>query len=251
MTGLAHRGPALFMFSLLLPLMLLTACRNPLQEQQVQGVALGTGYHITLYADLDAMSPMAIRAVIQGELETLEAERRNAAAVRRSAFAPLWRLREPEVLAGVWDQVFHALAVDRLVGQLAELDVHHLLVEVGGVMRSQGSPPGRAWRVSLAHAALPSMEDPQHVRLDGGAVLHRLGRLDRAPAPPQPLILGVAVIASSAMEGRVQADALLEVGPLQVLQWAEDRDIAASIVVKSSQGITIHQTAALAPWLER
>lgn len=251
MTGLAHRGPALFMFSLLLPLMLLTACRNPLQEQQLQGVALGTGYHITLYADLDAMSPLAIRAVIQGELETLEDERRRVAGVRRSAFAPLWRVSEPEVLAEAWDQVFHALAVDRLAQLLAELDVHHLMVEVGGVMRSQGSPPGRAWRVSLAHAALPGMEEPLNVRLDGGAVLHRLGKLDRAPVPPQPYILGVTVIASSAMEGRVQADALIQVGPLEVLQWADERDIAASIVVKSSQGITIHQTAALAPWLER
>ncbi len=251
MTGLAQRGPALFMFSLLLPLMLLTACRNPLQEQQVQGVALGTGYHITLYADLDAMSPLALLAVIQGELETLEDERRSAAGVRRSAFAPLWKISEPEGLAEVWDQVFHALAVDRLAQQLAQLDVHHLMVEVGGVMRSQGAPPGRVWRVSLAHAALPSMEDPMHVRLDDAAMLHRLGRLDRTPTFSQPFILGVAVIASSAMEGRMQADTLIEVGPFQVLQWAEDRDIAASIVVKSSQGITIHQTAALAPWLER
>lgn len=251
LSGLALYGPALFF--LMLSSFLLSACRQQVDEQLYQGTALGTGYHITLYADLGAGQAAEIEAGIQGELANLEAQREVLIRASVAAFAPFW-VAPTVALQHEVDRRFHALAVDRLTLWLG----HHaiapaaVLVEVGGVMRGLGTPPAGAWRLSLEQPGLPGPEGARHVRLQDAALVHRFVQQEAAaplvtPATP----LSVSVIAADAGTAMREASLLIHAGPEEAIRLADELDSAAKVVVKRPQGIEIHHTAALEPWLVR
>lgn len=256
--GLAHRGPALFLFILLLlPVMtLLSACRSQQQEHQLQGSVLGTGYHLTLYADLDEPQREALKAGIQGELADIEQHGERLLAALGLAFAPYpaWLANAPQSLMDELARLLHAAAVDRLTRHLKAQGMQSALVEVGGMVRTLGAPPGRDWTLSLAHVGLPGSGEAPRVTLRDAALVQRPASRNGSEAPDDRRVLGVSVVAATASEAQRQALWLTTGnGRADVsshgCQAAEDR--AARLVVETPQGIEIHNTTALEPWLVR
>ena len=237
----------------MLPMALLSACRSQLQEQLYQGTTLGTGYHITLYADLDARQRERIAVGIQGELALLEQQREPLLATLAAAFSvtPKVLTATPISFGEELERLIHALAVDRLTEWLTEVGVEHMMVEVGGVIRTRGSPPGAAWRLSLEHAGLPEQGAGRHINLMNAALVHRMVRPIPVTIPALPRTLGISVVAATASEASRQA--LLLMGANQegkTLSEALDVDSAAKLVVKTPQGIEILYTTAMEPWFE-
>ncbi|RDB44397.1 hypothetical protein DU490_02165 [Halomonas sp. DQ26W] len=254
LAGLAQGGPALFMFLLvMLPMALLSACRSQLQEQLYQGTALGTGYHITLYADLDADDSERISIGIQGELAQLQQQRAALLGTLVAAFSVTPRIltAPPASLGDELERLMHALAVDRLTEWLVEGQIEHMMVEVGGVIRTRGLPPGDAWWLSLEHAGLPEQGVGRRISLTDAALVHRLVRPSPVAIPALPRTLGISVVAATASEASRQALLLIAadrqgIAPSQAL----DMDSAARIVVKTPQGIEILYTTAMELWIE-
>ncbi|MCG6656358.1 hypothetical protein HOP52_01010 [Halomonas campisalis] len=253
--GLAHRGPALFMLALmLLPMGLLSACRNQLQEHQFQGSVLGTGYHLTLYADLGERQREALEAGIQGELANIQRQGDLLLATLTAAFGPYpgWLARAPEPLLDELVRLLHALAVDRLTERLAEFDIGNAMVEVGGLVRARGAPPGREWRLSLEHVGLPGNGEAPLVRLRDAALVQRPAIRSGGEVLNGHRVLGVSVVASSASEAQQRA-LWLATGSggvnVTAAKGLPSRDSAARLVVETPQGIETHNTSALEPWL--
>jgi thiamine biosynthesis lipoprotein ApbE len=249
-SGLALQGPALFLLTMLLST-ILAACRQQADEYLYQGTTLGTGYHITLYADLDRDQASALEAGIQGELATLEQHRDLILKAGNVAFGRFWLPPSAGVRHEV-DRWFHAYAVD---GMTQWLDDHRLpssalLVEVGGVMRSRGTPPAGAWRLSLERAGLPGPDGARHIHLQDAALVHRFVQQEAAPLVTLATPLAVSVIAEDAREAMRQASRLINAGPEEAMRLAIAGDSAARVVVKTPEGIDIHHTAALESWLE-
>src|SRR5690554_2097332 len=152
--GLAMR-PALFLFALLMPLVLLAGCRQQGEWLTLEGVALGTGYHITLNGDLGEGEPALVEAAIQGELAGLEAESESLQRLLRAGRPALVDTSAMEKGLEAIIQAHRARAVDRLAGLLGEFGVAHALIELGGAQRALGmrvaTPggsgcPAPAWR---------------------------------------------------------------------------------------------------------
>ncbi|QOR39305.1 hypothetical protein HNO52_12860 [Billgrantia diversa] len=248
-SGLALDGPARLLFPLLV-VMVLGACRDQTREHFIQGTALGTGYHITLYADLDHDQVAELEAGIEGELASLERQRSSFTRAFDAAFGE-FRLSST-ALRHEADRMTHALAVDRLA---LWLDDHRfalsaVLVEVGGVMRGHGAPPAGSWRLSLERTGLPAPDGARHVRIENAAIVHRFARQDVVPLVTLSTPLAVSVMAPSASQAMRQATQLMQAYPEDAVKLAEAMDSAARVVVKTPQGIEIHHTAALEPWLE-
>ncbi|NIC04417.1 hypothetical protein [Billgrantia bachuensis] len=230
--------------------MVLGACRDQTQEHFIQGTALGTGYHITLYADLDHDQVAELEAGIEGELASLERQRSGFTRALDAAFG--WFRLSSSALRHEADRTVHALAVDRLA---LWLDGHRfapsaVMVEVGGVMRGQGVPPRGSWRLSLERTGLPGPDGARHVRIQNAALVHRFARQDVVPLVTLSTPLAVSVMAPSASEAMRQATQLMLASPGDAVKLAEAMDSAARVVVKTPQDVEIHHTAALEPWLE-
>lgn len=249
-SGPALHGPALFLLLMLLTLVL-SACRDRGSEHFFQGTTLGTGYHITLYADLDERQAAAVEAGIQGELATLERQRDLFLKASGIAYDRFWLAPSTGLLHEV-NRRFHAHAVDRLTLWLddSRLAPTAMLVEVGGVMRAQGAPPVGAWRLSLELAGLPGPDDARHVHLHDAALVQRFVQQQAAPLVTLSTPVAVSVIAADADEAMHQASLLIHAKPEETMHLASVLDSAARIVVKTPQGIEIQHTAALEPWLE-
>ncbi|MBZ0329170.1 FAD:protein FMN transferase [Halomonas sp. ANAO-440] len=253
-SGLAHSGPALFMFLLMmLPMALLSACRSQLQEQLYQGTALGTGYHITLYADLDAQERERIAVGIQSELAHLQQQRDALMGSLAAAFSGAARLpfAPPISLGDELERLLHALAVDHLTEWLTDHDVENMMVEVGGVIRTRGLPPGGGWWLSLEHAGLPEQGAGRRINLTGAALVHRQVRPTPVTIPALPRTLGISVVADTASEASRQALLLMAADQQNTtMSQVLGMDSAARLVVKTPQGVEILYTAAMEPWLE-
>ncbi|MGR2737578.1 hypothetical protein ACUY1T_03900 [Billgrantia sp. Q4P2] len=248
-SGLALSGPARLLL-LMLVAMALSACRDRANEHLYQGSALGTGYHITLYADLDHEQAAELEAGIQGELASLDRQRSGFIAALEAAFGWFWL--STSILQHEVDRATHALAVDRLT---LWLDGHRfapaaMMIEVGGVVRAQGMPPAGSWRLSLERAGLPDPEGGRHIRLQDAALVHRFAQQNGVPLVTLTTPLAVSVVAPSASEAMRQASRLMHATPEDAVHLAEVMDSAARVVVKTPQGIEIHHTAALEPWFE-
>ena len=258
--GLAHRGPALFLFVLLLlPVMtLLSACRSQHQEQehQLQGSVLGTGYHLTLYADLDERERETLKVGIQGELAYIERQSDLLLAALGLAFAPYpaWLANAPQSLMDELARLLHAAAVDRLTRHLKAQGMQSALVELGGMVRTLGAPPGRDWTLSLAHVGLPGNGEVSHVTLRDAALVQRPASRNGSEALDDHRVLGVSVVAATASEAQHQA-LRLTTGNGRAQASAHGGvvavDSAARLVVETPQGIEILNTTALEPWLVR
>ncbi|MCE8019800.1 hypothetical protein HOP51_06665 [Halomonas sp. MCCC 1A11036] len=250
LTGLALHGPARLLLSLFL-VVALSACRDPSNEYLYQGTALGTGYHITLYADLGAEQALELEAGIQGELASLERQRSGFLHAMDAAFGWLW-LSPAASLNREMDRLVHALAVDRLTLWLdaQRFSPSAMLVEVGGVVRGQGVPPMGGWRLSLEQAGLPDPDGAHRLRLENAALVRRFAQQDGMPLVSLSTLLAVSVVAPSASEAMEQANRLMHARPEEALTLAVAMDSAARVIVKTPQSIEIHHTAALEPWLE-
>ncbi|MGQ4880247.1 hypothetical protein ACOJCM_16905 [Billgrantia sp. LNSP4103-1] len=250
LSGLALHGPALFLLMLLLSA-LLAACRQQSGEYLYQGTTLGTGYHITLYADLEQDQAAALEAGIQGELATLERHRDLFLQASALAFGRFW-LPPSAGLRHEVDRWFHAHAVDLLMRWLDDhrLDTAALMVEVGGLVRTSGTPPVGDWRLSLELAGLPGPDDARYIRLRDAALVHRFVQPAASPLVTLSTPLSVSVIAADAVEAMHQASLLIHARPEETMRLATRLDSAARVVVKTPHGIEIQHTAALEPWLE-
>ena len=241
--GLAMR-PALFLFALLMPLVLLAGCRQQGEWLTLEGVALGTGYHITLNGDLGEGEPALVEAAIQGELAGLEAESESLQRLLRAGRPALVDTSAMEKGLEAIIQAHRARAVDRLAGLLGEFGVAHALIELGGAQRALGMAGRHPWRVRLPRTGLEA-EDPS-LRLEDAALASR-----SAPRPPggsdaaAERILAVSVVAGSAEAADRLALELLA-SPLEAAM-----EQPARLVVLTSRGITLHIGAGLEPLLER
>ncbi len=213
LSGLALHGPALFLLMMLLSTVL-AACRQQVDEHLYQGTTLGTGYHITLYADLNHEQATVLEAGIQDELATLERQRDLFLTASDIAFSRFWLLPSAGVLHEM-DRWFHSHAVDFLTHWLDGRDLAStaLLVEVGGVVRGRGTPPDGAWRLSLELAGLPGPDGGRHVRLQDAALVHRFVQQEAAPLIILSTPLSVSVIATNASEAMRQAGLLIHARP--------------------------------------
>ncbi|PXX97489.1 FAD:protein FMN transferase [Halomonas sp. LBP4] len=251
-------GPALFLLALLLPVTLLVGCRSQSPLHQFEGTALGTGYHITLHADLDEGARERLVAGIQGELVNLEQDLARLLVPLRQARRALLSgaANDDDPLADSLLQMSRALAVDRLDALLENRGIEHAMLELGGVVRTRGQTGGRPWRLALDRPGLPEQE-ASWLRLGDAALVH----LDARDGAGQWIIeggepggllsvsrlLAVSVVAPTALEADRQARELMTAGPEAVAQAAER---AVRIVVLTSQGIEIHHGTALEAYLE-
>ncbi|MCA1771036.1 MAG: hypothetical protein LC652_14200, partial [Halomonas sp.] len=76
------------MFALLMPLALLVGCRPQGEWHQLEGVALGTGYHITLNGDLDEGEIALVEAAIQGELASFDSQMQVLETLQQASRLP-------------------------------------------------------------------------------------------------------------------------------------------------------------------
>lgn len=263
MTPLAlgrHSGPALLesarpVFPVLLAAVVLaiflTACRDQSNAYFIQGAALGTGYHVTLYADLDTTQVAILEASIQEDLAALERLRSDLEHIDTTAFRLFGLALSKPARQGV-DRWLQVIAVDRLAQRLAAHDgIEAVMVEVGGVLRGHGVPPGGGWRVSLGQVGLPEAEASRQVHLQDAALVQRF--VDPATVPLVSLAspLAVSVIAADASTAYYQAEMLVEADPGDVLMLANEMESAARVVVKTVAGIEIYHSRALKHWFER
>lgn len=241
--GLAMR-PALFLFALLMPLLLLAGCRQQGEWYIFEGVALGSGYHITLNGDLGPGEPALVEAAIQGELASLD----NDIQGLQHLLAAGW----PSIPGAPGAQVpndllrlYRARAVDQLVLVLDEFGVEHAQVELDGVQRTLGRAGRHPWRVRLPRTGLGSAPDAA-LRLENAALVTR-----SAARPPgdddqeRERILAVSAVAQSAEAADRLARELL-VSPLEAAM-----EQPARLVVLTPEGITLHIGTGLEPLLER
>lgn len=263
MTPLAlgrHSGPALLESArLVFPALVaaavlaifLTACRDQSNAYFIQGAALGTGYHVTLHTDLDTTQVAILEASIQGDLAALERLRSELEHIDTTAFR-LFGLALPTPSRPGIDRWLQVIAVDRLTQRLATHDgIEAVMVEVGGVLRGHGVPPGGGWRVSLGQVGLPAVEASRQVRLQDVALVQRFVNPPRVPFVSLASPLAVSVIAADAGSAYYQAEMLVAAGPDDALTLANEMEIAARVVVKAVAGIEIHHSRALEHWFER
>ncbi len=245
--GLALR-PALFLCALLMPVALLGGCRQQGDWQHLEGVALDTGYHITLNGDLQAAERDLLMAAIQGELASLETESETL----RGLLLAGWPTRDAAqlpFLASLLEALRgaeQARAVDRLDAVLAEFGIDHAMVELGGVVRTRGQAGRRPWRLALDRSGLDDAPAPP-LRLRDAALVTREQPGDAVmPDGGGERLLAVSVVADTAEQADRRARELLLAGPS-----AADMEQAIRLVVLRPQGIDIQYGTALEPLLER
>lgn len=246
--GLAMR-PALFLFTLLMPLVLLVGCRQQGEWLQLEGVALGTGYHITLNGDLGEGESVLVEAAIQGELASLDSEMAFLKAlVSRSPLPRCMGFAEAAGDEGRLETLSehrHAQAVDRLFRVLDDFGIANALVELGGIQRASGMAGRHPWRVRLPRTGLDNAAEPVLRLQDAALVTRAAPQPPGADAPAAARILAVSVVASDAEAGDRLARELLVADPDDI------QEHAVRLVVLTPQGIEIHTGAALEPLLDR
>lgn len=173
-------------------------------------------------------------------------------------------------------------AADEVSRRLVALSCADHLVQVGGDVRSHGSPspatdasrpapPERVaapWRVALENGAdgLPADDPGAIVRLRGQAVStsgdYRQGFTDGArryghlldPRTGEPVddgLMAVTVVAATCAQSSSLATALFVLGPAEGLSFAEQHHIAARFTLRDAAGdLHRRETAAFAFWAE-
>lgn len=243
-SGLAMR-PALFLFALLMPLALMAGCRQQGEWHQLEGVALGTGYHITLNGDLAEGESALVEAAIQGELASLDSQIQAFEVLLEAARLPLL-VEPPAGLTGeILREHLQALSVDRLFRVFNDFGIANAMVELGGVQRASGTYGRTPWRVRLPRSGLGDASEPV-VRLQDAALVTRAApRPAGVEAPTTARILAVSAVASSAEAADRLARSLLAAAPDDTLEHP------VRLVVLTLQGLESHAGSALEPLLER
>ncbi|MBE0487446.1 MAG: FAD:protein FMN transferase [Halomonas sp.] len=241
--GLAMR-PALFLFALLMPLALLVGCRQQGEWHQFEGVALGTGYHITLNGELGEDEHALVEAAIQGELASLDSQMDVFQSLLSASRLPLAGAHSADAVDSALREHLQALAVDRLFRVFDDFGIANAMVEFGGVQRARGTTGRHPWRVRLPRSGIGSSPEPalrlQDVALVTRTVLRPAGVEDAATS----LVLSVSAVAASAEAADRLARGLLDAAPDGTLEHP------ARLVVLTPQGLELHIGYALEPLLE-
>ena len=243
-SGLAMR-PALFVFVLLLPLVLLVGCRQQEEWHQLEGVALGTGYHITLNGDLAAGEHALIEAAIQGELASLDSQIQAFEVLWEATWLPLFAELPAGDTGEILREHLQALSVDRLFRVLDDFGIANAMVELGGVQRARGTYGRHPWRVRLPRSGLGDGSEPVLRLQDAALVTRAAPRPAGVEAAAAPRILAVSAVASSAEAADRLARSLLDAAPDGTLEHS------VRLVVLTLHGLESHIGSALEPLLER
>lgn len=149
-------------------------------------------------------------------------------------------------------------AVDRIWELLSESGVEAYLVEVGGEVRTHGRrADGRDWSIGvdspdgsgvteavlLPNAAIATSGDYRnYFEYEGRRYSHVID--PRTGWPVAHKLTAVSVISNTAVLADALATALLVLGPAASLELAEREHIAARLVVRSAEGLTVLRTPA-------
>lgn len=195
--------------------------------------------------------------------EAIRAAVPSRSALRLQVRAESQEIHQPGGLRLDLSGIAKGFAVDAVAARLQALGIEAALVEVGGELYGYGrKPAGDAWRVLVEHAEDDDADEDDLacvVILDGAAVAtsgdrwHRFeqgGRryshtLDpRSGAPVAADIASLSVIAASAMQADAWATALTVMGVERALDFAAAHALAARLVARTDQGLTVRATPA-------
>ncbi len=153
-------------------------------------------------------------------------------------------------------------AVDRLAALLDAEGHQSYLVEVGGELRSRGrKPDGSAWRVAIEQPQVGRRGVYKVVELENRAIAtsgdyrnffdHQGTRYSHSidPRNGQPVthdMASVSVLADTTMQADALSTALMIMGPDDGLEFAEQHQIAAHMIVKEGSALAERQSAAFA-----
>ena len=143
-------------------------------------------------------------------------------------------------------------AVDAVAGVLRDAGIAHALVEIGGELVGLGiRPDGDPWWVDLENPPGVTLA-PLRIALHGLAVatsgdyLRGAHTLDpRTGLPIETGVVSVSVIAETALAADAWATALTVLGPVDGLEIASDRGIAARLVTDIDGHVREYLTPAL------
>ncbi|WP_416137168.1 FAD:protein FMN transferase [Halomonas sp. HK25] len=242
--GLAIR-PALFLFALLMPLALLVGCRQQGEWLQLEGVALGTGYHITLNGDLGEGESALVEAAIQGELVSLDSQWEAIEGLLSELRLPLPGERRAVAIDETLREHLQALAVDRLFRVLDDFGIANAMVELGGVQRTSGMAGRHPWRVRLPRSGLGDAPEPTLRLQDTALVTRVVPQPAMIDAAASDRILAVSAVAPCAEAADRLARGLLAAAPVDTLEHP------VRLVVLTQQGLELHTGSALEPMLDR
>lgn len=144
-------------------------------------------------------------------------------------------------------------AVDRVASLLDEQGFDSYLVEVGGELKARGRKPDAiAWKVAierplagqrdvfrilnLENAAIATSGDYRNFFADGGQRFsHSID--PRTGAPVGHELASVSVVATSTMAADALSTALMIMGPDEAMQFAQEQQIAAHLILKSGSSL--------------
>jgi len=160
--------------------------------------------------------------------------------------------------------------VDEVARHLESEGVHDYLIELGGELRAAGRrPDGQPWRVGV--------ERPDAVSAEGAPFLATLVLQDQAvgssgdfrnffeqagrryshhidPRTGHPVssrLASVTVLHAECMQADALAMAITALGPERGLEWAEERGLAALLVLRGDEGFVERMTPAFREALAR
>ncbi len=149
-------------------------------------------------------------------------------------------------------------AVDRVAEYLSGAGVADFMVEIGGEMRVSGSrPDGDAWRIGveapaidarragwmlpLSDASLATSGDYRnYFESDGTRYSHTID--PRTGRPVTHSLASVTIVADDCATSDAWATTLMVLGPEEGLRWAEERKIAAWMLLHERDGISQQAT---------
>ncbi len=227
-----------------MPLALLVGCRQQGEWYQLEGVALGTGYHITLNGDLGEGKHALVEAAIQGELASFDSQLQAFESLLEASRPPFLAELPAGVTGEILREHLQALSVDRLFRVFDDFGIASAMVELGGVQRAGGTQGRHPWRVRLPRSGLDDLSEPV-LRLQDAALVTRAAPQPAGiDAPTTARILAVSAVASSAEAADRLARGLLVVAPDATLEHP------VRLVVLTPQGLELHTGSALEPLIE-
>jgi thiamine biosynthesis lipoprotein len=193
-----------------------------------------------------------------------------ATLARRVALDPVFdranaRLLQPGGALLDFSSIAKGYAVDRLAWCLERHGVHHYLVEIGGELRGAGmKPDGQPWWVTLE--GVPGLDSPATVAALHGLSVATSGDYRRHfqhgarqvshtldPRTGYPIANEVAsctVLHPHCMAADALSTAITVLGPDAGLAFAEDRGLAARLLLRTAGGLAERSSSAYRAMLQ-
>lgn len=185
--------------------------------------------------------------------ESLEAARRRVDYRKLVFDGAALRKTDPEVEVDL-SCVGEGLAIDRIAAWLDGRGVPAYLIELGGELKAKGRP----WRIGLERPEPGARRLRGVVELTEGAISTSGTYRQRVKGRPHVIdprtgrpvehgLVSVSVIHESAVRADAIATALLVLGPERGWAFAEERDLAATFVFETPEGLREHPTPRFPP----